>query len=155
MRLRCRMIAAPQTVIPPAPGPLFHRLRRGGRAWRTRPEPGSWPAGGACALRPHSGGRVMREERVKALRRVLGAGPTRRRVLEVLAGVIGLGLLPPRTMALVAPEDTGKRRSQHKRHGKRKHGSSAQAKPKAGNHCIAPDGTDLNEFYGVSAQLVN
>jgi hypothetical protein len=32
---------------------------------------------------------------------------------------------------------------------------SAAADGKKGNHCISPEGLDLNEFFGVSAQLVS
>jgi hypothetical protein len=34
-------------------------------------------------------------------------------------------------------------------------GGAAAADRKEGNHCISPEGVDLNEFFGVSAQIVS
>jgi hypothetical protein len=34
-------------------------------------------------------------------------------------------------------------------------GGAAAADRKEGNHCISPEGLDLNEFFGVSAQIVS
>lgn len=56
-------------------------------------------------------------------------------------------------LAKVGADGKGKRKG--KRSRARRGGASAEAKTKPGNHCFVPDtDADLNETYGVSAQIV-
>jgi hypothetical protein len=69
---------------------------------------------------------------------------TRRVVLATLLEIVLPGTAPGRSAT------AGKRRGK----GKMKRGASAETKNKSGNHCISPSGTDLNEVFGISAQIV-
>jgi hypothetical protein len=99
----------------------------------------------------------MNDVRFDGVVRHLGGAPTRRRMLGILAGAVGLGALalgePAEAVVKVGAEGKGKRKG--KRGGARRAGASAQAKTKPGNHCLVP-GTDadLNDIYGVTAQIV-
>ena len=69
---------------------------------------------------------------------------TRRAALSALLGTAVLGTAVDKTAA----KGKGKRR------GQRQGRANAEAKTKSGNHCITPDGFNLNEIYGISLQIV-
>lgn len=82
------------------------------------------------------------------LYRLFSMSGNRRSAFAALIATVLMGSTQASTAAKVG-------RQKKKRRGKRsqkKRGASAQAKP--GNHCIAPDGVDLNELYGMSSQFV-
>jgi hypothetical protein len=92
------------------------------------------------------------------LTRLFGLAGTRRAALSALLGsaVPSSALTAEATKRL--PNGKSKPRGKAKRGGKRRkksHGRArAQAKKENGNHCIAPNGDDLNELFGVSAQIL-
>ena len=93
------------------------------------------------------------------LSRLCGACGSRR---AVLGAVLGTALLETSMgTAAAKPEppspgtSPGKSRRHGTRRGKHKGHVQGQAKTKSGNHCISPStGADLNEFFGISAQIV-
>lgn len=99
----------------------------------------------------------MNDVRFDGVARHLGGAPTRRRMLGILAGAMGLGALALGGTAEVVAKagGEGKRKRRGKRGGARGGGASAEGKTKPGNHCVFPaNNADLNEIYGVTAQIV-
>jgi hypothetical protein len=100
--------------------------------------------------------RVMRAEDSRCFVAFLTQAGTRRAALTAFIGAALMSTALGTDAARVAFERTGKAGSKRKRHGKngkrKTRGVSGQAGSE--NHCIAPDGADLNVIYGVSAQIV-
>jgi hypothetical protein len=92
----------------------------------------------------------MDSEAIDRLRRLFSTPGTRRTALTAL---LGTGLIGS---SFVPSEAKPGRQAREKRRGKRsrKKRSGVKAQRKSGNHCIAPDGVDLNELYSISAQFV-
>jgi hypothetical protein len=92
----------------------------------------------------------MDSQALDRFRRLFSTPGTRRSVLTALvgAGLIGRSLTP-------AEAKTG-HQARERRRGKRsrKKMSGTKAQGKSENHCIAPDGVDLNKLYNISAQFV-
>jgi hypothetical protein len=84
------------------------------------------------------------------LTRVFGRPATRRVALHVLFGTAIAGTTAEAGTA--KQKHKGIRRGKGRRRGKG--GASAEAKAKPGNHCVSPSGVDLNELFGISAQIV-
>jgi hypothetical protein len=73
---------------------------------------------------------------------------TRRSALGTLLGTTLLGTM------LGASAATGGKQRRGKKSGKGEGRVQAQAKSKPGNHCLTPSGLDLNEFLGISEEVV-
>jgi hypothetical protein len=87
---------------------------------------------------------------IDRLSRLICLRGSRRAALTALitSGLIGGGSIPG--SAKVGRLRRGKGRDRRSR--KKRRGAGSQGRTI--NHCIAPDGTDLNELYGISAQFV-
>lgn len=86
------------------------------------------------------------------LSRLFGMLGTRRSALGTLLCVAALRAASE-TDAVKGPPDAKRtRRGKKQREGH--HRARAQAKTKPANHCIGVNGIDLNEVYGISAQIV-
>jgi hypothetical protein len=80
------------------------------------------------------------------LARLLGMPGTRRAVFGALLGTAVLGT--------AVGSATAKAKTRGKRKRQRRRGVSAKRRTRQGNHCVSPSGVDLNEFFGISAQIV-
>jgi len=100
----------------------------------------------------------MGPQQFDALVQTLGAVATRRRTLAVLLGMTLLGTALETAGARPEPQSQGRSHGKGGRHGKKnRKGHSrarAEAKRKPGNHCLTPSGLDLNEFLGMSEEVV-
>ena len=83
---------------------------------------------------------------------------TRRAAFSALLGAAMLGTAFDRVAAKREPLGKAKARGKSARRGTNTGKSTmrvrTQAKTKLGNHCLTPLGQDLNELYGISAQIV-
>ncbi|MGH2617832.1 MAG: hypothetical protein ACRDJC_21595 [Thermomicrobiales bacterium] len=105
----------------------------------------------------------MDKEIFDRLTRLFDRSDTRRAALSTLLGsallgtTLGTASAKPQPYGQDKPNGTGKAKGQGKRRRKRQGRVSAEGnnkKNKPGNHCINPGGVDLNELYGISAQIV-
>src|ERR671913_95206 len=85
--------------------------------------------------------------------RVFARTETRRSALVMLLGTTLLGT-PLGAAAATGRKHRHKRKRRGKTSGKDEGGERAQAKSKPGNHCLTPSGLDLNEFLGISEEVV-
>jgi hypothetical protein len=90
----------------------------------------------------------MITDSVARLASLVGTTETRRSTLGALLGIALLGSQVGIARARPQPDGRGRSRGKHRGLARGK------GKPKAGNHCITPAGRDLNEFYGITAQIV-
>ena len=94
----------------------------------------------------------MNSDTFNRLSQLFGTSRSRRAALVGFLGTALMGTAPVNA-AKVASDGTSKRGGKgHRKHAKKRRGVGGQATD--GNHCITPDGADLNTIYGVSAQIV-
>jgi hypothetical protein len=92
----------------------------------------------------------MDSDTLDRLSRLFGVPGTRRAALGALLGTA----VPGTTLGSAAAKSNRNGKSKARGKRKRTSGARAAAKNKPGNHCISPSGADLNQVFGVSAQIV-